>query len=140
LAYITSIYTYINISQILSQHIYRIDIINTHQENTHVDNIRISKYVYSYIYIYIYIYRPIRPSECLHTKIHVSTGQCSTSVQKPAHQPINHKNVHHTPLMGPLSPHHLLLPQEEGVSHHHLPQAVVEDHPQDPPAPAAGIH
>jgi hypothetical protein len=47
------------------------------------------------MYTHIYI-RPIRPSECLHTKIHVPTGQHNTLVQKPAHQPINNKNVHHT--------------------------------------------
>jgi hypothetical protein len=41
-----------------------------------------------YTHIYIYIYRPIRPSECLHTKIHMPAGQCHTSVQKLAHQPI----------------------------------------------------
>jgi hypothetical protein len=49
--------------------------------------------------------------------------------KKWAHQPIYNKNKdeHHPPLRVPLS------------HHHHLPQAVV-DHPQDPPAPEAGIH
>jgi len=40
----------------------------------------------------------------------------------------------------PLSHPHLLLPQEEVVAHNHLPQAVVEDHPQDPPASTTGVH
>jgi hypothetical protein len=49
------------------------------------------------MYTHIYIYQPIRPSECLHTKIHMPAGQCRTSVQKSAHQPIyNQKGIHHT--------------------------------------------
>jgi hypothetical protein len=94
------------------------------------------------MYTHIYI-RPIRPSECLHTKIHVPAGQHSTSVQKSAHQPIYNQKIYiiHQCLYRTttcsswcLYRHHLLLPQEEVVAHHHLPQVVV-DHPQDPPAP-----
>jgi hypothetical protein len=40
----------------------------------------------------------------------------------------------------PLSHPHLLLPQEEVVAHHHLPQEMVVEHLQDPPTPAAGVH
>ena len=42
-------------------------------------------------------------------------------------------------IKGPLSHPHLLLPQEEVVAHPHLPQAVVVEHLQDPPAPATGV-
>jgi hypothetical protein len=40
----------------------------------------------------------------------------------------------------PLSHPQLPLPQEAVVAHPHLPQAVVVEHLQDPPAPAAGVH
>jgi hypothetical protein len=61
--------------------------------------------------------------------------------KKWAHQPIYNKkkDIHHAPLMVPLSRHHLLLPQAV-AAHHHLPQAVVVHPLQDPPAPAAGVH
>jgi hypothetical protein len=96
------------------------------------------------MYTHIYIYSgPSRPSKCLHTtKIHWPTGLCHISVQKyigsPAYQN-QYTKIHHTirvPLMHPQLP----LPPEEVVAHPDLPQAVVVEHLQDPPAPAAGVH
>jgi hypothetical protein len=92
------------------------------------------------MYTHIYIYRPIRPSECLHTKntcIHRPIQHLGTKTGSPAYQ---QKGIHHTSIRVPLSHPHLLLPQEEVVAHPHLPQAVVVEHPQNPPALAAGVH
>jgi hypothetical protein len=67
-------------------------------------------------------------------------GQCHISVQKSAHQPIKKVYTVHTYIRVPLSHPQLLLPQEEVVAHPHLPQVVVVEHLQDPPAPGAGVH
>jgi hypothetical protein len=91
------------------------------------------------MYTHIYISRPIRPSECLHTKIHVSADQYNTSVQKTG-SPAYKQQKCPSYIRGPLSHPYLLLPQEEVVAYPHLPQAVAEDHPQDPPALAVGVH
>jgi hypothetical protein len=89
--------------------------------------------------IYIYIYGPIRPSECLHTKntsARRPVPHLGTKIGSPAYQ----KGIQYTYIRVPLSHPQLLLPQEEVVAHPHLPQAVVVEHLQDPPAPAAGVH
>jgi hypothetical protein len=90
-------------------------------------------YTHIYIYIYISAHQAIR----LFTyKKYMYPQANDTKTGSPAYQ----KGIHHTSIRVPLSHPHLLLPREEVVAHHHLPQAVVVEHPQDPPAPAAGIH
>jgi hypothetical protein len=66
-------------------------------------------------------------------------GQCHTSVQNRLTSLYNQKDLHDT-IRVPLSHPQLPLPQEAVVAHPHLPQAVVVEHLQDPPAPAAGVH
>ena len=93
------------------------------------------KHVYSYIYM-----GPSGHPNVYIQKIHRPTGPCHISVQKigsPDYQ--KGTKIHHTirvPLMHPQLP----LPQEAVVAHPHLPQAVVVEHLQDPPALAEGIH
>jgi hypothetical protein len=126
LAYITSSYTYINISYILSQHIDRINNIIINKKKTYVNNIRISKRC---ILIYIYISRPLWPSECLHTKNTYARRLVPHLGTKSAHQPIyNQKGIQYTSIRVPRSHPQLLLPQEEVVAQPHLPQAVVVEH------------
>jgi hypothetical protein len=134
LAYITSKYTDISISYILSQHIGNIDIIII-KNKTHVTHLDLEN-VYSYIYQGL----PVHPNVYIQKNIYRPTGPCRISVQKlgsSAYQ--KDTKMPHTirvPLMHPQLP----LPQEEVVNHPYLPQVVVVEHPQDHPAQAAGIH
>jgi hypothetical protein len=74
-------------------------------------------------------------------KIYIGPQASATSrYKKSAHQPIKKVYKVHTYIRVPLSHPQLLLPQEEVVAHPHLPQVVVVEHLQDPPAPAAGVH
>jgi hypothetical protein len=122
LAYITSKYTDISISYILSQHIGNIDIIII-KTKTHVQHILDPKNMYTHIYILA------SPAIRMFTyKKYIG----SPAYQKGTKMP-------HT-IRGPLGHPQLPLPQEAVVAHPHLPQAVVVGHPQDHPAPAAGVH
>jgi hypothetical protein len=96
------------------------------------------------MYTHVYIKRSTVPSNCLHTKIQLSIGQCSTSVQNGLtslctiyiyiyiHQYIR------APLTVPLEHHRLLLPQAV-AAHHHLPQKVVVPPLPAPPAPTTVV-
>jgi hypothetical protein len=136
LAYITSSYTYINITYILSQHIDRINIININTKNT-CKHIWISKKVYTHIYIKaspairMFTYNK-------NTLAHRPVPHLGTKIGSPAYQKQYTKYIH--TIRGPLAHPQLPLPQEEVVAHPYLPQAVVVEHLQDPPAPAAGVH
>jgi hypothetical protein len=134
LAYITSSYTYINISYILSQHIGNIDIIII-KTKTHVHHILDLKNMYTHIYIGL----SGHPNVYIQ-KIHRPTGPCRITVQKSAHQPIKkvYKNTSYN--QGASNAPPAAPPSEEVVAHPDLPQAVVVEHPQDPPAQAAGVH
>jgi hypothetical protein len=126
LAYITSSYTYINISYILSQHIYRINNIIINKKNICKQHQDLKKV---YTHIYIYISRPLQPSEYLHTKNTYARRPVPHLSTKSAHQPIyNKKGIQYTSIRVPLSHPQLLLPQEEVVAHPHLPLAVVVEH------------
>jgi hypothetical protein len=136
LAYITSSYTYINISYILSQHIGNIDIIIINTK-THVQHIWIQK-ICILIYIYIglsgHLNVYIQKNISAHRPVpHLGTKNRLTSLSK------RYTKIHHI-IRGPLGHPQLPLPQEAVVAHPHLPQAVVVEHPQDHPAQAAGVH
>jgi hypothetical protein len=134
LAYITSKYTDISISYILSQHIGNIDIIII-KNKTHVPHLDLKK-------VYTHIYIKASPAIRMFTykKYIGPPARAASRYKKSAHQPIKKgTKVTHT-IRGPLGHPQLPLPQEAVVAHPHLPQAVVVEHPQDHPAQAAGVH
>jgi hypothetical protein len=136
LAYITSKYTDISISYILSQHIGNIDIIIIKTKKKHVPHLDLKN---MYTHIYIYIGLSGHPNVYIQ-KIYRPTGPCRILVYKigsPAYQ--KGTKIPHT-IRGPLGHPQLPLPQEAVVAHPHLPQAVVVEHPQDHPAQAAVVH
>jgi hypothetical protein len=93
------------------------------------------------MYTHVYIERSAVPSKCLHTKIQLFAGQCSTSVQNGLTS-LYTKNtsIHRAPLTVPLEHHRLPLPQAVAAHHHlPLPQAVVVHPLLVPPTPTTVI-
>jgi hypothetical protein len=136
LAYITSSYTHINISYILSQHIDSINIININIKCTCKTHLDLQKHVYSYIYVgpsghpnvYIqkkYIGPQARATSWYKTRL--------TSLITTVYTNTKYIRV---PLTHPLLP----LPPEEVVALPYLLQPVVVEHLQDPPALEADVH
>jgi hypothetical protein len=85
-----------------------------------------------YTHVYIKAHQAIRmftyKNTCIRRPMqHLGTKNGLTSLYT------TKKDIHHAPLMVPLSHHHLLLPQAV-AAHHHLPQAVVV-HPLGPSCP-----
>jgi hypothetical protein len=91
-----------------------------------------------YTHIYISSHQAIHMFTYKNTFARRTVPHLGTKIGSPAY--IRSKSIHDTYISVPLSHPHLLPPQEEVVAHHHLPQVVVVEHPQDHPAPAAGIH
>jgi hypothetical protein len=129
LAYITSSYTYINISYILSQHIDRIDIIIIKHKNTCKPHLDLKQHVYSYIYM-----GPSGHPNVYIQKIYIGPQASATSRYQKWLTSLYNQKRSTIYIRVPLSHPQLLLPQEEVVAHPHQPQAVVVEHPQDPPA------
>jgi hypothetical protein len=91
-----------------------------------------------YTHIYIWAPQAIRMfTYNKNTSAHRPVPHHGTKIGSPAYQKGIQNNTY---IRVPLSHPQLPLPQEEVVAHPHLPQAVVVEHLQDPPAPAAGVH
>jgi hypothetical protein len=90
-----------------------------------------------YTHIYIWAHQAIRMFTYKNTSARRPVPHLGTKISSPSYI---QSQRYITYIRVPLSHPHLLLPQEEVVAHHHLPQAVVVEHPQDPPTPAAGVH
>jgi hypothetical protein len=93
------------------------------------------------MYTHIYIYKASQAIRMFTYKKYICPqAMPQSSVQNRLTSLYTKKGIQYTSIRVPLSHPQLLLPQEEVVAHPHLPQAVVVEHLQDPPAPAAGVH